>query len=67
MGKPSLKLRANKFSKNIEKRGQAKVEKAQDEGTPKVGAIALGLFIFLVAGSAIFQIIAILTKTDAGF
>ena len=67
MPRPSAKLRNRKFEKNITKRGQAKKEKEQESGNIKIGAVMLGFFVFLVVGSALFQIIGTLTKTDSSY
>lgn len=62
--KTSVKLRTDRFNSNINNRGKAKAERKTEDGGIKVGALALGFFVFLVAGSAIFQILGILTKTE---
>ncbi|XP_033110350.1 stress-associated endoplasmic reticulum protein 2-like [Anneissia japonica] len=55
--KQRMRLANEKASKNVEKRGNVqKGGKVADEKSP-VGPWLLGLFIFVVCGSAIFQII----------
>ncbi|XP_030837588.1 stress-associated endoplasmic reticulum protein 2-like [Strongylocentrotus purpuratus] len=55
--KQRMRTQNDKASKNVEKRGNVpKTLKASEEGYP-VGPWLIGLFIFVVCGSAIFQII----------
>ncbi|KAH3806329.1 hypothetical protein DPMN_134707 [Dreissena polymorpha] len=55
--KQRMRLQSEKHSKNINTRGNVpKSLKPQEEKYP-VGPWLLGLFIFVVCGSAIFQII----------
>jgi len=62
MGIPAKqRLRAEKFNQNIEK--SPKKDKEEKEGF-KVSAVVLGLFVFLVIGSAVFQIIGSFSKAD---
>jgi len=51
-----MKIANEKASKNITQRGNVVKPKAQEEKYP-VGPWLLGLFVFVVCGSAIFQII----------
>jgi len=55
--KQRMRIANEKASKNITQRGNvAKTTKAETENYP-VGPWLLGLFIFVVCGSAVFQII----------
>ncbi|XP_014615261.1 stress-associated endoplasmic reticulum protein 2 [Polistes fuscatus] len=55
--KQRMRIANEKATKNINLRGNVpKSSKPQDEGSP-VGPWLLALFIFVVCGSAIFQII----------
>lgn len=50
------RLRSQQFEKNINKRG--KVSRNDDkEEKSRVGPIVIGFFLFVVVGSALFQII----------
>nr|ADV40231.1 putative ribosome-attached membrane protein 4 [Latrodectus hesperus] len=52
-----MRIANEKASKNVTQRGNVpKTSKAQDEKYP-VGPWLLGLFIFVVCGSAVFQLI----------
>ena len=51
-----MKVATEKHSKNIVKRGKVTVTNKEDNKTP-VGPWLLGLFLFVVCGSAVFQII----------
>lgn len=54
--------RAQKFNKNIHKRGNVPVgEKKKEAGSP-VGPILLGFFLFVVVGSALLQILRTATS-----
>ena len=59
------RLRAERFNERIEKRSSKKSGK-EDEGF-KVSALVMGLFIFLVIGSALFQIINSFSRGDTAF
>ena len=50
-----MKVAAGKHDKKITQRG--KVVAKQEENKPPVGPWLLGLFIFVVCGSAVFQLI----------
>ncbi|XP_015589678.1 stress-associated endoplasmic reticulum protein 2 [Cephus cinctus] len=55
--KQRMRIANEKATKNITLRGNVpKSSKAQEEGSP-VGPWLLALFIFVVCGSAVFQII----------
>ena len=57
MGQPARqRLKSEKYSKNINKRGNVKMNDPRGQ-TPSIGPILLGFFLFVVAGSAILQII----------
>ncbi|CAN0241792.1 stress-associated endoplasmic reticulum protein 2 [Petromyzon marinus] len=57
VAKQRMRVASEKHSKNITQRGNvAKSSKTQDERYP-VGPWLLALFVFVVCGSAIFQII----------
>ncbi|EER13472.1 stress associated endoplasmic reticulum protein, putative, partial [Perkinsus marinus ATCC 50983] len=49
-------LRSEQFEQNINRRGKASQGKKKDKYP--VGPWVLGLFLFVVVGSAVFQIIA---------
>eukprot|EP00466_Bigelowiella_natans_P020070 jgi/Bigna1/60002/fgenesh1_kg.8_\ len=55
--KASLKMRNKKFSENIDKRGQVSKGSNKPEKYP-LGPYAIAFFLFVVVGSAIFQLIA---------
>ena len=55
------RLRAERYN-SPERKGK---KEKQDEQGYKVSAVVLGLFIFLVIGSALFQIIGSFSKGDA--
>ena len=57
MGQPARqRLKSEKYAKNINKRGNVKMNDPRGQG-PSVGPILLAFFLFVVAGSAILQII----------
>ena len=58
------RLRSEKFEKRIDNKDG---KKSKDQEGFKVSALVLGLFIFLVIGSALFQIISSFTKGDTTF
>lgn len=53
--KQRMRLQNEQHSKKVTQRGTVKTTKP--EGTQSVGPWLLGLFIFVVCGSAVFQII----------
>ncbi|TFJ88647.1 hypothetical protein NSK_000216 [Nannochloropsis salina CCMP1776] len=54
----ATRLRSEKFDKNVTKRGNVPVGKAaKREEAPPVSPVLLGFFVFVVVGSAFFQII----------
>jgi len=53
--KPSSRLRSAAFEKNINKRG--KVVTKDKTAKSQLGPIVIGFFLFVVVGSALFQII----------
>jgi len=59
------RLRTERFNERIDKRLPKKSGK-EEEGF-KVSALVMGLFIFLVIGSALFQIINSFSKGDTAF
>ena len=59
------RIRTERFNERIEKRTAKKGGK-EEEGF-KVSAVVMGLFIFLVIGSALFQIINSFSKGDTAF
>eukprot|EP00471_Norrisiella_sphaerica_P009413 CAMPEP_0184503440 /NCGR_PEP_ID=MMETSP0113_2-20130426/51892_1 /TAXON_ID=91329 /ORGANISM="Norrisiella sphaerica, Strain BC52" /LENGTH=65 /DNA_ID=CAMNT_0026892937 /DNA_START=439 /DNA_END=636 /DNA_ORIENTATION=- len=60
-GKASLKMRNRKFSENIEKRGQVSKGAQKPEKYP-LNPYAIGFFLFVVVGSAIFQVITMVSR-----
>uniref|UniRef100_A0A7N8YJ08 Stress-associated endoplasmic reticulum protein n=1 Tax=Mastacembelus armatus TaxID=205130 RepID=A0A7N8YJ08_9TELE len=58
VAKQRIRMANEKHSKNITQRGNvAKSTKPETQSRPSVGPWLLALFIFVVCGSAIFQII----------
>eukprot|EP00469_Lotharella_globosa_P011425 CAMPEP_0167775864 /NCGR_PEP_ID=MMETSP0111_2-20121227/2798_1 /TAXON_ID=91324 /ORGANISM="Lotharella globosa, Strain CCCM811" /LENGTH=67 /DNA_ID=CAMNT_0007665831 /DNA_START=30 /DNA_END=233 /DNA_ORIENTATION=- len=60
-GKASMKFRNKAFSGNIEKRGQVSKGREKPEKYP-LGPYAIGFFLFVVVGSAIFQVIRVASQ-----
>ncbi len=62
MGKNSapakMRLKANQHSKNITRRGMVPSSSGRNTGKT-VGPVVLGFFLFVVAGSAILQVIRV--------
>ena len=58
-------LKSAVFDKNVNKRGKVPNSLTKKEKRFPVGPWALGLFVFLVIGSAIFQIISTTQKGGA--
>lgn len=52
-----MKVASEKHSKNINLRGKVSATSKTDETKSPVGPWLLGLFIFVVCGSAVFQLI----------
>lgn len=57
-------MKSAKFQKNILKRGQVPETTVKKSSSYPVGPVVLGLFIFVVVGSAILQIFR--TATSGG-
>jgi hypothetical protein len=53
--KAGARLRSQQFDQNIKKRG--KVVKADKQERSPFGPVVIGFFLFVVVGSALFQII----------
>lgn len=52
-----LRNRSNKFDKNITKRGNVSVKKStDDEDNRKLNPWLVGMLVFLVVGSSVFQV-----------
>ena len=50
-------LRSKEYEKNVNKRGSVPSSKRKKNEKYPVGPVLLGVFLFLVVGSALFQII----------
>ncbi|XP_076829178.1 stress-associated endoplasmic reticulum protein 1-like [Brachyhypopomus gauderio] len=57
VAKQRIRMANEKHSKNITQRGNVKTSKNTNDDKVSVGPWLLALFIFVVCGSAIFQII----------
>ncbi|XP_059418823.1 stress-associated endoplasmic reticulum protein 1-like [Carassius carassius] len=57
VAKQRIRMANEKHSKNITQRGNVKASRNVNEDKVSVGPWLLALFIFVVCGSAIFQII----------
>ncbi|KAK1786746.1 hypothetical protein P4O66_017145 [Electrophorus voltai] len=57
VAKQRIRMANEKHSKNITQRGNVKTSKNNNDDKVSVGPWLLALFIFVVCGSAIFQII----------
>lgn len=55
--KQRMRLQNEKHTKNITKRGQLEKAAGEKDKQYPVGPWLLGLFVFVVCGSAVFQII----------
>ena len=53
----AARIKSQIHSSNINKRGNVKKSLAKKEDKLEVGPLILGVFLFVVVGSAIFQII----------
>ncbi|OQR80007.1 stress-associated endoplasmic reticulum protein 2-like [Tropilaelaps mercedesae] len=54
---PRMRAASEKHAKNITQRGNVQKSSKNSEDKPPVGPWLLALFLFVVCGSAIFQII----------
>jgi len=61
--KQKMRLANEKHSKNVANRGNVPKSLKQEEDKLPVGPWLLGLFIFVVCGSAIFQLIQSIRMT----
>jgi hypothetical protein len=57
VSKQHMRLASNKHKKNITMRGNVKSSSMSKEDGPPVGPWMIALFVFVVCGSAIFEII----------
>ncbi|GAB5360775.1 hypothetical protein AAMO2058_000656500 [Amorphochlora amoebiformis] len=57
-GKASMRMRNKNFGNNIHKRGQVSKGGTKNVKYP-LGPYAIGFFLFVVVGSAIFQVIRV--------
>ncbi|CAD8098272.1 unnamed protein product [Paramecium sonneborni] len=53
----TMKLRSNNYKENIHKQGKVPKSLLKKEENLPVGPILLGVFLFVVVGSALFQIL----------
>ena len=62
----SIRNRTNKFNKNIEKRGNVPAKKSTDEEEEKpMNPLMIGMFVFLVVGSSLVQVMRLFQTTPA--
>lgn len=61
-----LALKENKFAKRIEKRGDGAYSKSKKDKKYTVGPALLALFLFVVVGSAVIQVISAAQKGVPG-
>ncbi|EWS72456.1 ribosome associated membrane protein RAMP4 (macronuclear) [Tetrahymena thermophila SB210] len=63
----SIKHRNQQFSENITKRGQSSIsgKPVPKEKSSKVGPVITSLFIFVVVGSAVFQLLNMFLNTSS--
>lgn len=61
-----MKERNEVYSKNIEKRGNVPTSISKKEDKFPVGPVLLGFFLFVVVGSALFQILNTATSGSSG-
>jgi len=59
-----MKMKNQTYQKNIDKRGNVPSSLTKKEDKFPVGPVLLGFFLFVVVGSALFQILN--TATSAG-
>ncbi|XP_065177919.1 stress-associated endoplasmic reticulum protein 2-like [Sycon ciliatum] len=62
--KQRMRVQSDKHSQNVEKRGLVPKSQRPKEDKSPVGPYLLALFIFVVCGSAIFQIIQSIRMTE---
>ncbi len=58
-----MKARSEVYNSNVEKRGQVPPSLTKKEDKFPVGPVLLGFFLFVVVGSALFQILNTATTT----
>eukprot|EP00343_Euplotes_focardii_P008968 CAMPEP_0205824446 /NCGR_PEP_ID=MMETSP0206-20130828/21072_1 /ASSEMBLY_ACC=CAM_ASM_000279 /TAXON_ID=36767 /ORGANISM="Euplotes focardii, Strain TN1" /LENGTH=64 /DNA_ID=CAMNT_0053122601 /DNA_START=29 /DNA_END=223 /DNA_ORIENTATION=- len=58
--KLNARLRNKKFERNINKRGNVPVREKQDGS--RLGPVVIGVLLFVVVGSALFQVIKMATS-----
>lgn len=61
-----MKMKNEAHSKNIEKRGNVPTSLNKKEDKFPVGPLLLGFFLFVVVGSALFQILNTATTSGSG-
>lgn len=61
-----MKMKNEHHSKNIEKRGNVPPSLNKKEDKFPVGPVLLGFFLFVVVGSALFQILNTATSSGSG-
>lgn len=59
-----MRMKSDAYNKNIEKRGNVPSSLSKKEDKFPVGPVLLGFFLFVVVGSALFQILN--TATSPG-
>ena len=57
VSKQHMRLASNKYQKNITQRGNVTKSSMMKEDGPPIGPWMIALFVFVVCGSAIFEII----------
>lgn len=60
------KEKSDHFNKNVDKRGNVPASLTKKEDKFPVGPILLGFFLFVVVGSALFQILNTATASGGG-
>lgn len=61
-----MKERTEAYNKNVDKRGNVPQSLSKKEDKFPVGPILLGFFLFVVIGSALFQILNTATSGGSG-
>jgi hypothetical protein len=61
-----LKAKSEAYNKNVEKRGNVPSSLVKKEDKFPVGPVLLGFFLFVVVGSALFQILNAATNSGGG-
>lgn len=61
-----MKAKSENYNQNVEKRGQVPVSLVKKEDKFPVGPVLLGFFLFVVVGSALFQILNTATQSGGG-